>query len=695
MSADLTARIDGLERKLRSLERELTELRALAQAESPDPGVARTPALAPALAPADDPQARLRELADGIRRAEASGDAETLFALAARAENISPSADPEWQAYAQQLADYARTLAATAKPVAAPAHAAPTDVRARLKELAVGIRRAEAEGDAETLRALAARAEKIAPSADPVWQSYAGKLAEYARSSADSAKASAKPTSAATPVAAKPVATRAAAPAAKPRPAGRTFQELVRDWDLLGARGVALAGGVVMLLGIAFFFVLATNRGWIGPLARVSLGAAASALVFVAGIVVHRRYGQLHAALAACGAGIAGGYATLAAATILYGLLPPAGALVAAAGIAAAGVVVALAWSSQALAALGFLGAGLSPAALALDEGVSAAGTAFAAVVFAALAVVATRRRWERLLVAGAAVTVLQVVWMVGAADAGDIAAAAVAAAVVALLVGAAAAWQLALRREGLDGLAGSLAATAVAVSLGSAVQLYPDETDQALALLAAGAGLGIAATLLVRRAPDLAYVLGAGALLLAGVATADLLSGTSLAIVFAAQSMLASCDRAQAPRAPIPARRLCVSRCRARRGVRRPVGVGGRGRLRPRGGPRSSRVRGCRAGGRPARSSGSRQSLGRRPRRPRAPARVARPRARRAPRAARSGRVRAGCRRPLRRSVRSVAGRDLGGGGGAVRSSAPGAWPSSDSYRSRWRRPGWRPCRR
>ena len=73
--------------------------------------------------------------------------------------------------------------------------------------------------------------------------------------------------------------------------------------------------------------------------------------------------------LAACGTGIAGGYATLAAATILYGLLPPVGALVAASAIAAAGVLVALAWSSQALAALAFLGAALAPAALALDEG--------------------------------------------------------------------------------------------------------------------------------------------------------------------------------------------------------------------------------------------------------------------------------------------------------------------------------------
>ena len=142
---------------------------------------------------------------------------------------------------------------------------------------------------------------------------------------------------------------------------------------------------------------------------------------------------------------------------------------------------------------------------------------------------------------AGSAVTVTQVVWMVGAAEANDAAATAVAALVAALLVGAAAAWQLAMPREGLDGLAASLSAAAVATLLGSALHLYPNDTEQALALFAAAAGLGLAAALVARRAADLAYVLGAGAFLLAGVGTADLLAGASLAAVFAAQSILAS----------------------------------------------------------------------------------------------------------------------------------------------------------
>ena len=85
--------------------------------------------------------------------------------------------------------------------------------------------------------------------------------------------------------------------------------------DLFGARALAWAGGVVTLLGVVFFFVLAVNRGWIGPGLRVGLGAGASLIVFTAGLWLERRYGALYSSLAAVGAGIAGGYATLLAAT--------------------------------------------------------------------------------------------------------------------------------------------------------------------------------------------------------------------------------------------------------------------------------------------------------------------------------------------------------------------------------------------
>src|SRR3954470_143421 len=72
-----------------------------------------------------------------------------------------------------------------------------------------------------------------------------------------------------------------AAPAA-PQPAARSQAQRPRrsprpEFDLstlLGARALAWSGGALTLLGILFFFVLAVERGWIGPAARVGLGAA-------------------------------------------------------------------------------------------------------------------------------------------------------------------------------------------------------------------------------------------------------------------------------------------------------------------------------------------------------------------------------------------------------------------------------------
>src|SRR6476661_4215639 len=200
---------------------------------------------------------------------------------------------------------------------------------------------------------------------------------------------------------------RTASPAPKP---ARVRKEI--DWSaLFGAKALAWAGGAVTLLGIVFFFVLAVNRGWIGPVARVTLGALASVLLFSTGIYVKRRFEDLyHSALAAVAAGIAGGYMTLLAAKMLYGLVPDWAALVVAVGIAAVGVVTALAWDSELIAGLGLVGATIAPAAVGLQAGEpSAAGTGFAALVFAATAIVAVRRRWPKLLVVGVAATLPQV----------------------------------------------------------------------------------------------------------------------------------------------------------------------------------------------------------------------------------------------------------------------------------------------
>src|SRR4051812_20636411 len=220
------------------------------------------------------------------------------------------------------------------------------------------------------------------------------------------------------PVAVEPPRPRPVAPLPPRRPA-RPPREI--DWSIFfGAKALAWAGGAVMLLGIVFFFVLAVNRGWIGPVARVTLGSLASALAFAAGLYVKRRFAELyHSALAAVGTGIGGAYITLLAAKVLYDLVPDWAALLIAAGIASVGVATAIAWSSELIAGLGLIGALLAPAAVGLEAGeLTAAGAGFAALVFAGTAAVALRRRWSKLLVLGVVATLPQIAILVAQAEA-------------------------------------------------------------------------------------------------------------------------------------------------------------------------------------------------------------------------------------------------------------------------------------
>ena len=156
-------------------------------------------------------------------------------------------------------------------------------------------------------------------------------------------------------------------PPPPPAPPRRTLGELARDWDLMGARGFAIAGGAVMAFGIGFFFVLAANRGWIDERARVALGAAASVLVFGGRDPPSRPLRPVLGGSRRSGAGIAGAYATLAAAAARYDLVPDALALPLAGVIASVGTVVAVRWRSQTIAAIGLLGAALAPALQSLD----------------------------------------------------------------------------------------------------------------------------------------------------------------------------------------------------------------------------------------------------------------------------------------------------------------------------------------
>ena len=327
--------------------------------------------------------------------------------------------------------------------------------------------------------------------------------------------------------------------AAPPPPAPPRVRREV-DWSaLLGAKALSWVGGAVTLLGIIFFFVLAVNRGWIGPTARVTLGSIASAALLVAGLYVKRRFEELYSsALAAVGAGIAGGYMTLLAAKVLYDLVPNWAALAIAIMIAAVGTVTALAWSSELIAGLGLIGAMLAPAALGLDTGdLTPAGTGLAALVFAATAIVAIRERWQKVLMAGIAVSLPQGLVLLAQSESTEWSVVSASAFFWLLYLGAAIAWQDRLNKGDLASLPASLVLlSGVFGGIASAAQF--DGRREGWALLAVAAVYGVVAGFLfpVRRHRDLSALLAAVGLAIAAFALADLFSGPTLAIAWAAE---------------------------------------------------------------------------------------------------------------------------------------------------------------
>jgi uncharacterized membrane protein len=329
-------------------------------------------------------------------------------------------------------------------------------------------------------------------------------------------------------------------PPPDPPPPPRRFEPPEFDFSAwLGARALALTGGAVTVLGVVFFFVLAVDRGWIGPMARVSLGAAASALLFGAGVWAHRRYGDTDAAVAAAGAGIAGGYATLLFAAAKYELLPDLAALGVAALIAGIGTAAAIAWRTQILAGLGLIGAMAVPFATAIDYpyDLTNLGTAFAALVLVAAAVVALRERWLILLGSAGVVALTQIAGLVAQTDTTDRVVVALAATYWLLALGIATAAQWG-NRDSLDRLPASFVTVGTAFAGLAAASLFSGDALGCTLLIIGGAelvvGVAYAAT---RRLPELGALLGVAGLTVAAVACGILLAGPTLALAWAAEA--------------------------------------------------------------------------------------------------------------------------------------------------------------
>ena len=342
-------------------------------------------------------------------------------------------------------------------------------------------------------------------------------------------------------VAARPVPPPAPSPA-RPRPTRPRIDVagLVSRVDLLGAGGLAVVGGAVTALGITLLFVLAAEQGWIGPVARVGAGVVASMLVFAAGLFVRQRYGQVTAGLAAVAAGIAGAYATLAAAAALYDLVPDAAALGLAAGIAGLAVTVSLAWCSELVAVLGLLGAALAPALQGLESGIAPDGLAFAVVVLVATAVVSVIRCWDVLLAAVTTVVGAQAAWLVvlEGREAGA-ATLAVIGVLAGVILSAACAWQVRAGTRELQRLTVPLVLADLGFILLTSHVLFAPGSERGIALAVAATVFAFAWIVLGRRQRDLGVVLAAGFFGLGAVAVGGLVSGDGLTLSWAAEAAL------------------------------------------------------------------------------------------------------------------------------------------------------------
>jgi hypothetical protein len=156
----------------------------------------------------------------------------------------------------------------------------------------------------------------------------------------------------------------------------------------------------------------------------------------------------------------------------------------------------------------------------------------------AAAAAVAVRMRWHWLLVGALVASAPQVAALVVAADRLDAGAIAVACVFVCIYLAAAVGEQVAFDGDGLEELPTLFSFASIGVVWLAATQLFEDGAGAAL-LVAAAAFAAVSVAVWLRDERELGTLLGAIALATAAVGVADLLTGATVAYVFAAESVL------------------------------------------------------------------------------------------------------------------------------------------------------------
>lgn len=172
------------------------------------------------------------------------------------------------------------------------------------------------------------------------------------------------------------------------------------SWELLlGGRGLAVIGGVVLLIAVGLFLKFGWDQGWFrpSPAGRVALGLAVGVVLLALGEIGrrHARYDLLSQALTAAGLGAV--YVSVWAAHGLYHLVGAVSALVLLATAAMAGVILAAATRGRSIATLSIVGGLLAPVVVDLPPQPPIALYVFLLVLLGGAAAVAALRRWPEL----------------------------------------------------------------------------------------------------------------------------------------------------------------------------------------------------------------------------------------------------------------------------------------------------------
>lgn len=182
--------------------------------------------------------------------------------------------------------------------------------------------------------------------------------------------------------------------------------------ERLGARWAVWVGGLALALGGIFLVRYTIEQGLLGPAARIALGALLAVVLLAGGEWLRRRErkegiagipaAHIPSILTAAGTTVA--YATTYAAYALYGFLPAAAAFIVLGAVALATLAAAL-LHGPALAALGLIGAYVTPALVASAEPSYWALYLYLTVVTAAAFALASVRVWSWLALAAVALS--------------------------------------------------------------------------------------------------------------------------------------------------------------------------------------------------------------------------------------------------------------------------------------------------